>query len=338
MLLFNFILLVPSVFAVEKPVIKTFYKAGDPLEVSCLNRTADTGEHISDSHGTLQYIPFPVCNETQTPLTLNYLSETPLTCTITELSEDFFHLLELYVHADSPLTCRIPRRPLGNHHSLTNGGSASSSLASVEGGQEWTPLVISIAGKFEISHLHIANHVNMLFHVSSSTGNPEFREGDEDLSIDSATAYSTSPLHAAQTTKVIIGDPLPLYFTPRWYATSHPPRGTYLQGRNAKLVHPRTFRKGEHVTVHTIMYCVLSCIATAAVCAVYFRGWEFPKRLRRWEGERRGGGGGAGAGGMGGSGGSSAGNGFSSYGGYGGYGGYGVGIGGNGGPVYGKKD
>jgi hypothetical protein len=32
----------------------------------------DTGEHISDDKGVLQYIPFPVCEETGKPLELHY--------------------------------------------------------------------------------------------------------------------------------------------------------------------------------------------------------------------------------------------------------------------------
>ena len=41
------------------------------------------------------------------------MSEGPdLNCTISFISDEFFHLLEFYVHNDAPLTCRIPARPL----------------------------------------------------------------------------------------------------------------------------------------------------------------------------------------------------------------------------------
>lgn len=33
---------------------------------------SDTGEHISDDNHELQYIPFPICNETGKPLELQY--------------------------------------------------------------------------------------------------------------------------------------------------------------------------------------------------------------------------------------------------------------------------
>ena len=33
---------------------------------------SDTGEHISNEKNELQYIPFPICNETGKPLELHY--------------------------------------------------------------------------------------------------------------------------------------------------------------------------------------------------------------------------------------------------------------------------
>ena len=85
------------------------YKLGQSIPVSCLNRTmwdfplqllifpsrltlkSDTGEHILDSAGHLQYIPFPVCNETGRPLELFFgvekgTIETPHTKMIKEYS------------------------------------------------------------------------------------------------------------------------------------------------------------------------------------------------------------------------------------------------------------
>lgn len=41
---------------------------------SCANAMwdSDTGEHISNEKNELQYIPFPICNETGKPLELQY--------------------------------------------------------------------------------------------------------------------------------------------------------------------------------------------------------------------------------------------------------------------------
>ncbi|KAF8464021.1 hypothetical protein BDZ91DRAFT_697919 [Kalaharituber pfeilii] len=309
-----FLLSQPST-AAEKGLQKTYYHPGNLLDISCLNRTIDTGEHVSDSHGTLQYLPFPTCSETNLPLQLSFLSETPLNCTIPILSDELYHLLEFYVHADSPLTCRIPRRPLGGERDLT------SAKAGTSGGEEWIPLVISLAGKIELSHVHISNHLNLIVHIASD------ETSSNGMTIDSASAYSISPLSRAYQTKVIPGSPLPLHFFVRWYPSPTLPRGTAGKGPTAFFLPDR--EKGEHITIHTILYCLLSCIATAAVCAVYFRGWEFPKRLRRYDFDRRGGGGGM-FGGIGGEGSGAANGGRVGYG-YGGYGFGGVGT-------YGKKD
>lgn len=49
------------------------YTIGDAIPISCLNRTIDTGEHITDDRtGQLQYIPFPTCLETGRPLELTF--------------------------------------------------------------------------------------------------------------------------------------------------------------------------------------------------------------------------------------------------------------------------
>ena len=48
------------------------YHYGAHIPVSCLNRSIDTGEHIENDKHELQYIPFPVCNETGKPLMLQY--------------------------------------------------------------------------------------------------------------------------------------------------------------------------------------------------------------------------------------------------------------------------
>ena len=48
------------------------YKYGDPIPVTCLNRSIETGEHLEDDKGRLQYVPFPTCNETGRPLELYF--------------------------------------------------------------------------------------------------------------------------------------------------------------------------------------------------------------------------------------------------------------------------
>ncbi|KAF2403430.1 hypothetical protein EJ06DRAFT_579474 [Trichodelitschia bisporula] len=228
------------------------YKYGDLIPVTCLNRTIDTGEHITDPTGNLQYIPFPSCLETQAPLSLPYLHSTPQRCTIT-LTDPLFHLLEFYIHNDAPLTCRIASSP-----------PAGSSTT-------YTPLTLALAGTLQLSHLHVAQSLNLAVHIA-----PRSSSAPAPGAITAAAGYSIAP--TANNTRVVIGDELPLTFHVRWYTSPTLPvggAGTRSTGGWA-----------------TLAYCVFSAAASAAVCVVYFRGVELPRRLR-WHGrERMGGGGG----------------------------------------------
>ncbi|OAX84438.1 hypothetical protein ACJ72_01188 [Emergomyces africanus] len=174
------------------------YAHGQNVPVSCLNRDIDTGDHITDPAGKLQYIPFPTCNETSAPLSFHYgISET-ITCTIHSLSDPLYHLLEYYVHADVPLTCRIPtfpllasssspehgraaspgRKPRNSNSNEDNSGDSSGEeihddIASSSTSQPpFTPLTIALQGTLQLSHLHIWTDMNVLMHrsVRLSTG------------------------------------------------------------------------------------------------------------------------------------------------------------------------
>ncbi|PNY28786.1 Uncharacterized protein TCAP_01289, partial [Tolypocladium capitatum] len=84
------------------------YHFGAPIHVECMNRSSETGEHVEDANHELQWIPFPVCNETGKPLEFQYGTEAEINCTIAFVSDPFFHLLEFYIHSDAPLSCRLP--------------------------------------------------------------------------------------------------------------------------------------------------------------------------------------------------------------------------------------
>lgn len=43
---------------------------------------------------------------------------------------------------------------------------------------------------------------------------------------------------------------------------------------------------GGHLTLSTLVYCLLSAGASAAVCVAYFRGVELPRRLRGYGKDR----------------------------------------------------
>jgi len=118
----------------------------------------------------------------------------------------------------------------------------------------YTPLIMALSGTLQLSHLHVANELNLLVHTDASL-QPKGR-------IDSAAAYSISP--STKQTKLIIGDTLTLTFHIRWYASSFLP----------------LYSSAHHGFWTTLSYCIFAAGASAAICTVYFRGVDLPRRLR----------------------------------------------------------
>lgn len=216
---------------------------------------ADT-KQVTDASGNLQYIPFPVCNETGRPLELYFGVEQDLNCTIDFVDDPFFHLLEYYVHNDSPFTCRIPARPL-----ISPLQPGEPALKDVEGqgslSNDYIPLIIALTGTLQLSHLHVSSHLNVLMHAAPRSAEPGV--------IAAGTAYSiATPLQPP--TRIVIGDALPLQFSVRWYPNTLLPSGwTGI---------------GGHIYASTLVYCLLSAAAATAISIVYFRGVELPRRLK----------------------------------------------------------
>ncbi|PWY73744.1 hypothetical protein BO70DRAFT_381678 [Aspergillus heteromorphus CBS 117.55] len=177
------------------------YTYGQSVPVTCLNRTIDSGEHITDPHGKLQYIPFPTCNETSLPLSLPYSTTTTITCTIASLPDDLYHLLEYYVHSDVPMTCRVPTAPLAQqqaHMPLSEGSGSGSDIDVLDtDGPAYTPLTFAVQGTLQRSHLHIWTDMNVLVH---SIYNQE--AGEKAGYVVAGTAYSVPEFDAASLRKL----------------------------------------------------------------------------------------------------------------------------------------
>ncbi|KAI4204849.1 MAG: hypothetical protein LQ350_000915 [Teloschistes chrysophthalmus] len=221
---------------------------------------SDTGEHITDSTGQLQYIPFPTCNETNRPLELLFGVEKDTNCTIASISDEFFHLLEFYVHNDAPLSCRIS----------TSGSTAVINPKDSSSADNYIPLIFALAGTLQYSHLHINTRMNVVLHTS-----PDLAR--EDANILAATAYSVPSL-SRNSTKIVIGDPLALQLSIKWFTSpSLPPSTTQASGL------------GGHVHLSTVVYCLLSAGGGVAASLAYFRGVELPRRIRKYGKERMGG-------------------------------------------------
>src|SRR5690606_15359052 len=147
-------------------------------------------------------------------LSIPFSTTESINCTIPKLTDDLFHVFEFYIHADSPFSCRVPSRPRGwGQRSLAEGADANNnkvdaSMGGSDDGTEWIPVVLNLAGTIELSHIHIATDMNMVFHTTRDQDN-----GGQ--VIQSGIAYSTRPLEGAK--RVKMGDALELRFKVKWY-------------------------------------------------------------------------------------------------------------------------
>ncbi|KAI4184034.1 MAG: hypothetical protein L6R41_005019 [Letrouitia leprolyta] len=171
------------------------------------------------------------------------------------------------MHNDAPLTCRIPTHPL-----LSSAGTSTISPPGKTAANDYIPLVFALAGALQYSHLHINTRMNVVMHTSTNIRK-------EEADILAATAYSVPSL-SQTSTKIVIGDPLSLHLSVKWYSSpSLPPSTTQLSGL------------GGHVHFSTVVYCLLSAGVGVAASLAYFRGVELPRRIKRYGKDRIGGGG-----------------------------------------------
>ncbi|KAL4880740.1 hypothetical protein BJY04DRAFT_218897 [Aspergillus karnatakaensis] len=178
------------------------YTRGQPMPVTCLNRTIDSGEHITDDLGKLQFIPFPICKETSSPLALRFGVSETLNCTIDSLPDELYHLLEYYVHSDVPMTCRVPTAPLIPSIDIPTTPDSKSddeSTQSEEGttlsvldddGPPYTPITFAVQGTLQKSHLHIWTDMNVLAHNIPQLGVNGKPKKNKQGYIVAGTAYS----------------------------------------------------------------------------------------------------------------------------------------------------
>ncbi|KAF9886689.1 hypothetical protein FE257_011203 [Aspergillus nanangensis] len=235
------------------PTSRTGYTYGQPMPVTCLNRTIDSGEHITDDLGKLQYIPFPTCNETFLPLAIRYGVSETLNCTINALPDELYHLLEYYVHSDVPMTCRVPTGPLDSTTTppdSKNGDDTTDLAALSQDGPPYTPITFAVQGTLQRSHLHIWTDMNVLAHNIDSSADqktgkkknknknnqagyivagtaysvPEFdlsalkgeKPADGESEAEAVAEAAREPWTAGHGTKVIRGEPLTFTFHVSW--------------------------------------------------------------------------------------------------------------------------
>jgi hypothetical protein len=231
---------------------------------------------VADPHGNLQYIPFPACAETSAPLALRFASSGHVNCTIA-LTDPLFHLLEFYLHADAPLSCRVPAAsPRGARNrrlavAAAGDGEAGARTTTAGGGSEagaaladpaFVPLVFALAGALQMSHLHVGHVLNVAMHhrptrpaaaassLSPAVVGPWKRGGG---TVDAAGAYSAAA--GRWSSRIVIGDDLTLVLRVRWYATDELPGGDGGEDESLATVVARWLRYAAAFAVGYAVSC-----------------------------------------------------------------------------------
>jgi len=223
-----------------------------------------TCSQITDAAGNFQYIPFPTCTESSSPLSFHFLPSGPQNCTIS-LSDALFHEYEFYLHHDTPLSCRIPVAHLIDPK--TNPAAAEKGADHIgDDALTHVPLVFALSGTLQKSHLHVANQMNVVLHTSAG---PIEKNAKGNGAIDSAVAYSVSPETVNQ--RIVIGDELTFRMHVNWYT------GTKLP--NAAASNPSSGR-GMGMLLFGVMIGAL-------LCYVLLRGLQMPSAVKGFGGGRK---------------------------------------------------
>ncbi|OWB58225.1 hypothetical protein B5S28_g4229 [[Candida] boidinii] len=165
--------------------LTTEYSKGQKIPLSCISRQIDNGEHKFDSNGNIMYSEFPRCLETGEPLTFQYGVNEDIKCSV-KLTDELYHLFQLYVHEDAPFSCRLPIIPRQEYY---------------------VPLSLSFRGHVAESHIDIDPALNIINVL------PENGFG----SIISSVGWSSG----TNTTRIVIGDTLPIQLAIRWLESAN---------------------------------------------------------------------------------------------------------------------
>lgn len=204
------------------------------LEVECITRQIDNGEHKFDKDGNIIYTPFPVCRETNKPLSLSYGVDGDFNCTV-GLTDELFHLFQLYIHQDVPFSCRLP---------------ISAEPNSIANGNAFIPFTLNFRGHVADSHLDIDSTLNVIL-----TKPQKFN------TLISAIGWSSG----TNTSRVVIGDYLTIQTSVRWLSSP--------TNQNKLLPVGDGFYRLPAVMAGfsmegLVMYCILTAVITSAVVTI----------------------------------------------------------------------
>lgn len=176
----------------NKPAIITPFTTRDDIPVECIQRQIDNGEHKFDADGNIIYGPFPTCSETGKPLSFHYGTNEDFNCTVV-LTDEVYHMFQLYVHEDSPFSCRVPH-------------SSTYKDANV-------PFTLNFRGHLETSHLDIDTTMNVIAHKGPQS------------TVMTMVGYASG----SHTQRYIIGDLLTIRFSVNWIDEFHTADKTFFK-------------------------------------------------------------------------------------------------------------
>lgn len=221
-------------------------RRGQELGVECIQRRIDDGEHKFDENKNIIFGKFPRCIEHNDYLKFKYNKNQDLTCTVV-LTDELFHLFQLYIHEDSPFSCRLP---------ITSNPTMSDHQEGLT-----VPMTFNFRGRVSESHLDIDTNMNVIVQTPQDTP-----------TILSAVGWSSG----TNFTKVIIGDHLPIRFSVRWIGSVSPKN-------QAKAQYNIPFTDGYYALPKSITYNhqkiyilisvlvgLISSVATYTVTYKYF--------------------------------------------------------------------
>lgn len=233
----------------EIPVQIQPYEAGQEVLLQCIARNIDNGEHKFDDQDRIVTIPFPKCEETKKPLSLKYGVDEDIKCTI-GFTDELYHLFQLYVHEDVPLSCRLPMSSEANY--LEKGGA-------------WILLTFNFRGEVHDSHVDLDSSLNVVVVVPS---------GRSELStFVSAVGWSSG----TDTQRVTIGNHVTLTMAVRWLKLLVP---VAEESYEDPLPFANGFYKLLSMVSTTVLYTdiAIAVVATSVVLGVL--GYRF-RRARR---------------------------------------------------------
>lgn len=159
------------------------FHPGDNIQLECIERNIDNGEHKFDDKDRIIYGAFPLCKETGKPLSLKYGVSEDVECTI-YFSDTLYHLFQIYIHEDAPFSCRLPY---------------SNEAGYLEAGGAAVPLTFNFRGQVTDSKIEVDPYINVLL-------------SGKDGTVVLAVGWGLG----TNTTRIVIGDELTLKMAVRW--------------------------------------------------------------------------------------------------------------------------